>query len=192
MSSIEQHQLLDLSEADLHFCSSHGPSCGGWWPDQALDQVKTRGVSDDACFPYATAGVPNPTCKACADRDKRAVKITSHGSIANVVDRKNYLTNTGPCSAVLHVFNDFFSYHNGVYHHVSGADVGLHCVEVIGYSEAEHCWICKNSWGGATVGSSRSRMAKPASTPNSRSGLRKASCFPSHRSGTAGKTSAAS
>jgi C1A family cysteine protease len=147
MSSIEQHQLLDLSEADLNFCSSHGPSCGGWWPDQALDQVKTRGVSDDACFPYSTAGVPNPTCKACADRDKRAVKITSHGSIANVVDRKNYLTNTGPCSAVLHVFNDFFSYHNGVYHHVSGADVGLHCVEVIGYSEAEHCWICKNSWG---------------------------------------------
>ena len=28
-----------------------------------------------------------------------------------------------------------------------GADVGLHCVEVIGYSEADECWICKNSWG---------------------------------------------
>ena len=32
MSSIEQHQLLDLSEADLHFCSSHGPSCGDGGP----------------------------------------------------------------------------------------------------------------------------------------------------------------
>jgi len=31
--------------------------------------------------------------------------------------------------------------------HVSGPDGGLHCVEVIGYSEAEQCWICKNSWG---------------------------------------------
>src|SRR5262245_27983552 len=33
MASIEKGQLLDLSEADLHFCSSHGASCGGWWPD---------------------------------------------------------------------------------------------------------------------------------------------------------------
>lgn len=55
MASIEKGQLLDLSEADLHFCSSHGASCGGWWPDQAIEQVKTRGIPDEACFPYAKA-----------------------------------------------------------------------------------------------------------------------------------------
>ncbi len=150
MASIEKGQLLDLSEADLHFCSSHGASCGGWWPDQAIGQVKTRGIPDDACFPYADAFAappPNPKCVIGPNRDARAVKVTNSGTVANVVDRKNYLTNVGPCCAVLHVFNDFFSYGGGVYHHVSGADVGLHCVEVIGYSEAEGCWICKNSWG---------------------------------------------
>lgn len=150
MASIEAGQLLDLSEADLHFCSSHGASCGGWWPDQAIDQVRLRGIPDEACFPYASAfapPAPTPKCIVGPNRDARAVKITTPGTLANVVDRKNYLSNVGPCCAVFHVFNDFFSYGNGVYHHVTGADVGLHCVQVIGYSEAEQCWICKNSWG---------------------------------------------
>jgi hypothetical protein len=150
MASIEKGQLLDLSEADLHFCSSHGASCGGWWPDQAIGQVKTRGIPDEACFPYAAAFAPpppNPKCVVGPNRNERAVKVTEAGTLAGIVDRKNHLTNVGPCCAVLHVFNDFFSYGGGVYHHVTGADVGLHCVEVIGYSEAEQCWICKNSWG---------------------------------------------
>ena len=152
MASIECGQLLDLSEADLHFCSSHGPNCNGWWPDYAFAEIRTRGIPDEACFPYASAFAapppnPNPRCIVGPNRDARAVKVTTSGTLANIVDRKNYLSNVGPCCAVMHVFNDFYSYASGVYHHVTGADLGLHCVEVIGYSEAEQCWICKNSWG---------------------------------------------
>lgn len=153
MASIELGQLLDLSEADLHFCSSHGANCGGWWPTDAFSQLKSRGIPDDACFPYATAFPNNniwsqpPHCTMGPNRDARAVKITNSTIIADITERKNYLSNKGPCSAVMHVFEDFFSYADGVYTHVSGADKGLHCVTVIGYSEAEHCWICKNSWG---------------------------------------------
>jgi C1A family cysteine protease len=157
MASIEKGQLLDLSEADLHFCSSHGASCGGWWPDDALGQVQARGIVPEASFAYMDAfanppvvggdGLWVPHCVNVPNRGAIATKISNHGSIASVTDRKNYLTNNGPCSAILHVFNDFYSYSTGVYHHVSGADVGLHCVEVIGYSDPEGCWICKNSWG---------------------------------------------
>jgi len=32
IASIESGKVLDLSEADLHFCSDHGANCGGWWP----------------------------------------------------------------------------------------------------------------------------------------------------------------
>ena len=39
MAHIETGRWIDLSEADSHFCSSHGANCGGWWPDQCLDQV---------------------------------------------------------------------------------------------------------------------------------------------------------
>jgi C1A family cysteine protease len=159
MASIEKGQLLDLAEADLHFCSNHGANCGGWWPDSAYSEIKSRGIVPESSYPYMTAfdnppvmDPERPTvwkahCTQVANRATLAVKITNSGTLASATDRKNYLTNVGPCCAILHVFNDFFSYGSGVYHHVSGADVGLHCVEVIGYSEAEHCWICKNSWG---------------------------------------------
>jgi C1A family cysteine protease len=158
MASIEKNQLLDLSEADLHFCSAHGASCGGWWPDQAYNEIKSRGVVPESAFTYLN-GFDNPPqtdpnthvwiphCVNVPNRNAIAVKITNTGTLANATDRKNYLSNTGPCSAVFHVFDDFYSYGSGVYHHVTGADQGLHCVEVIGYSEADQCWICKNSWG---------------------------------------------
>ena len=153
MAHIEKGVWLDLSEADSHFCSSHGANCGGWWPDQCLGEVKARGISDEPCFPYASAFPNNdifsgpPQCKPCVNRDQRAVKIASFGAYPDPVSIKNYLTNTGPLSGCLTVFTDFFSYSGGVYHHVSGGVEGGHCVLVIGYSEAEQCWICKNSWG---------------------------------------------
>ena len=157
MASIERGQLLDLSEADSHFCSSHGPSCGGWNSNDCLEQIRVRGVVPDALFPYMAAfenpPVVDPSshlwvphCGNVPNRAASAVKISSHGQLTALVDRKNYLSNSGPCAASFDVYDDFYSYSSGVYHHVTGAYVGGHCVEVIGYSEAEQCWIAKNSW----------------------------------------------
>ncbi|MFY7865834.1 C1 family peptidase [Roseateles sp.] len=158
MASIEKGQLLNLSEADAHFGSSHGASCSGWNANDCLEQIKVRGVVPDALFPYMAAfenppqsspAEPHywiPHAGAIPNRAASAIKINSHGLLSSIVDRKNYLSNVGPCSASFDVYDDFFSYGSGVYHHVSGVYRGGHCVEVIGYSEAEQCWICKNSW----------------------------------------------
>jgi C1A family cysteine protease len=154
MASIEKGQLLNLSEADQHFCSSHGASCGGWWHDDAFSQIKSRGVSDEACFPYETAFHGNdiwsnnpPACKACSDRNSRATKITNITKITTMAAAKNYLTNTGPLAAVFEVYSDFFAYSTGIYEHETGGLEGLHCVAIIGYNEASQYWLCKNSWG---------------------------------------------
>ncbi|WP_347302714.1 C1 family peptidase [Croceibacterium sp. TMG7-5b_MA50] len=149
MCSIEHGQRPDLSEADSHFCSSHGASCSGWWPNDALGQIRSRGVVAEADFPYSSAfgSGGTPACRNVADRNRKIYKIGSFGALVSATDRKNHLTNVGPCSAVLQVFSDFFTYGSGVYRHVSGGYEGLHCVLVIGYSEAQQCWICKNSWG---------------------------------------------
>jgi hypothetical protein len=45
------------------------------------------------------------------------------------------------------IYQDFFSYTSGVYRHTLGTLSGYHAVCVVGYSEAEEAWICKNSWG---------------------------------------------
>ena len=148
MASIERSQRLDLSEADLHFCSSHGASCGGWWPSDALNELRGRGTPDEASFPYASAfTTAGPRCLVQPDRDRRATKISEVQSLSSMADRKTWLTRVGPMSAVFEVFEDFYSYGSGVYAHASGNSEGLHCVLIVGYSETERCWICKNSWG---------------------------------------------
>lgn len=148
MASIEHGQLLDLSEADLHFCSNHGENCGGWWPDDALNEAKTRGVVAETLFPYTSAfdSAQQPHCRLGADRSQ-AVCISSWDRLTTDAARKSYLSNVGPCTACFEVFEDFFNYRSGVYQHISGSSVGWHCVQVIGYSESQRCWICKNSWG---------------------------------------------
>ena len=161
MSSIEKGQLLDLSEADQHFCSSHGATCGGWDASSGFNQIKSRGVCNEASFPYATAfpnndpgyywthtAPPNPVCKISPDRNSSVVKISNVINLGHDQTAiKNYLTNTGPVSCSFAVYEDFQSYGTGIYHHVHGVLLGYHCIELIGFSEAEQCWICKNSWG---------------------------------------------
>ena len=152
MAHIETGRWVDLSEADSHFCSSHGANCGGWWPDQCLDQAASRGISDEAGFPYPSAFPGNdiwngnPTCHPAPNRAGRITKIRGKQALGTPTAVKNYLTSTGPVAGCLTVFTDFFNYSSGVYHHVSGVVEGGHCVLVIGYSEAEQCWIIKNSW----------------------------------------------
>lgn len=147
MAAIEKGVFfLDLSEADQHFCSSHGANCGGWWPPDAFGQIQSRGVVNEGDFPYNSA-FPGPHCLPVADRDHKITKIGSIKTLNTMAERKSWIANVGPVSCVIHVYDDFFSAPaNGVYRHVTGGHAGYHCVEVIGYSDFENCWICKNSW----------------------------------------------
>ncbi len=162
MASIELGQLLDLSEADSHFNSNHGASCVGWSADACLAQIQARGVVPDASEPYLSAfdSPPQidpvhpeywlPHTRTIPNRSAVAVTIGSHGLIGDIAARKNYLSDTGPCAASFDVYDDFFAYHTGVYRRSTNPNnkiAGGHCVEVIGYSEADQAWICKNSWG---------------------------------------------
>jgi C1A family cysteine protease len=161
MASIEHSQLLDISEADSHFNSAHGPSCGGWNADACMEQIKQRGLVNEATLPYMNAFDNPPRTDPATNlwiphvvptpnRAATQVSITSHALISDINARKQYLNDVGPCAASFDVYDDFYSLgSNEVYHHVTGGLVGGHCVEVIGYSETERCWIAKNSWGTA-------------------------------------------
>jgi C1A family cysteine protease len=142
MLLIEHNVSLDLSEAELLFCG--GGSCGGWWPDSAVSYLVNKGISQETCFPYQPH---NMACSTCFERDNEAIKITNNVVLWDIAQRKQYLRAVGPVMCVFEVYDDFYSYGTGVYSHVTGGFVGLHCVEVIGYNELSGCWICKNSWG---------------------------------------------
>jgi C1A family cysteine protease len=149
MLLIKRDTTADLSEADLHFCGAHGANCGGWWPADAMNELQSRGVPDESYFPYASAfdAAGNPSCSTRTDRNQRAYKITGSTVLATMAQRKAWLAANGPVCAVIHVYDDFYTYHSGVYSHVSGNHAGYHCIEIVGYSDVENCWIAKNSWG---------------------------------------------
>ncbi|HEX7077870.1 MAG TPA: C1 family peptidase [Candidatus Eisenbacteria bacterium] len=138
----------DFSEAQLFYCiaKSQGRNCAnGWWVGPALDGFKNPGIVDEACFPY-TAGDQN--CKLCSDWQNRVTKITAWHTITNPSQMKEWLSGgKGPLATCFTVYDDFFSYRSGVYHHVTGGLAGGHCVCCVGYDDTQRCWICKNSWG---------------------------------------------
>lgn len=41
----------------------------------------------------------------------------------------------GPVEASFTVYNDFLTYKEGVYHHVSGSSLGGHSVKIIGWGK---------------------------------------------------------
>jgi C1A family cysteine protease len=135
----------NLSEAHLFFCGC-GDCCNkGWWPSYALNYAKDNGVPDEACFPYQDHDMP---CgNSCDDWQSRAYKVVDWSEVLNVSSRKEWLATKGPMVGCMAVYRDFFNYTSGVYRHTSGDLAGYHAIAVVGYSEDEQCWICKNSWG---------------------------------------------
>jgi len=145
----EPNRAIDLSEAQLFYCHARaqGRNCGnGWWVGPALDAFKNSGVADEACYPYV-AGDQNCS-NLCADWQNRAVKIQSWKSISSISEMKEALANHGPLVGCFTVYDDFYAYRTGVYRKTANATLrGGHCISVIGYDDAQSCWICKNSWG---------------------------------------------
>jgi C1A family cysteine protease len=139
---------IDLSEAHLFYCHARqqGRLCStGWWVPPALDAFKNIGVSDEACYPYVAG---DQECTGlCTDWQNRVVKVTSWAELTTAAAMKEWLSSKGPLAACFTVYEDFFSYRNGVYKHVTGNLAGGHCVCCVGYDDAAGCWICKNSWG---------------------------------------------
>ena len=142
---------IDLSEAHLFFCHARarGRNCStGWWPQEALQDYKDKGVVDDPCYPYNLA---NTDCSGlCANWADRVTKITGFQDLTGKPAQiKEWVSTKGPVSACFSVYQDFFSYKSGIYKHVSGSLAGGHCVTIVGYNDSPGFWICKNSWSTA-------------------------------------------
>ncbi len=138
----------DLSEAHLFFCHARdrGYNCGtGWWPNEALEDFQNKGVVDDACYPY---DLSNTDCSGlCGDWQNRLTRISGFHEVSGHPDLiKEWISTRGAVSGCFEVYEDFMYYQGGVYRHVSGGLLGGHCVTMIGYDDAQGCWICKNSW----------------------------------------------
>jgi hypothetical protein len=139
---------IDLSEAQAFYCygRADGATCGtGWWVHRLLPSAQNSGITFEDYYPYTAM---DQNCSNLnADWQNRLAKVTGFANIGgDSAAMKTYISTYGSIAACFVVYQDFFSYHSGVYRHVTGGVAGGHCVTLIGYSDTDSCWIAKNSW----------------------------------------------
>lgn len=146
---------IDLSEQFIVSCGSEWMSeyfdgCEGAYSPGPYDFITTYGTLPESCFPYTSGSGSVPPCSAkCSTWESLIIDVDGWHAVADdTTSIKNALLQHGPLVAGMVVYDDFHSYPGGVYEHPgSDPDPMNHVVVIVGYDDAQGCWICKNSWG---------------------------------------------
>jgi len=159
-------------------CSTCGAGCNGGYPSVAWHYWVRKGLvsggpfgSKSGCQPYEIApcehhtsgsrpnctgeGGGTPKCsRSCEPSYSTNYKKDLH------YGRKAYsltqspeqiqadILKNGPVEAAFTVYSDFPNYKSGVYHHVTGEELGGHAVKIVGWGveDGTPYWLVANSW----------------------------------------------
>lgn len=145
---------IDLSERFI-FAYGGGHEVLGWWAAQAADFLKTVGVIPESACPYSAWDGASPEDSAQIYLNSNPTYMIEDWNevfylYIPIPENENKVKNAvmeAPIVALMDIYEDFVSYSGGVYEKVSGSLLGAHAVLLIGWDDAQDCWICKNSWG---------------------------------------------
>lgn len=140
---------FDLSEQMLLSCTTAGDCTYGGYLNSAADALVSVGTVFEECFPYS-ANDDIPCDERCDEWATQIITASSWswvGKLPPDVDTMKAAIMTAPVAAGMIVFDDFMYYNGGVYQHASGGIAGAHAILLIGWDDAQQCWIGKNSWG---------------------------------------------
>ena len=142
-----------LSPEDMVSCDPNDYGCNGGYMDMAWEYLANTGVVSDSCFPYSAGSGFAPACASkCANGEAFTKYKCASGSVRQsqgVEQIKSEIYTNGPVEGAFTVYEDFFSYSSGVYHHVSGGIAGGHAIKILGFGveNGTPYWLCANSWG---------------------------------------------
>ncbi len=117
---------------------------GGSMANVASFLTRIGTVSED-CLPYRASGRKLPL--PCEEWRGELVGITTWSKVTPSVDAIKAAVYEGPLAAGYYVYADFMYYTGGVYEYVTGPFLGGHAIIIVGWDDAEECFIVKNSWG---------------------------------------------
>lgn len=152
LETIMQYQLQELYEPDLSECHLYFYAGGSFEAGyvnimDAADYLIEHGVPDEGCYPDPHRAFDYPF-ESLLGWEDRTVKISEWGWVEKETETINSaLIEYGPLIMCFSVYEDFYTYKEGVYRHETGKRVGGHVVTILGYDDNEGCWLVKNSWG---------------------------------------------
>ncbi|MBU1676406.1 hypothetical protein KKA85_11555, partial [bacterium] len=141
---------LDLSEQYILSCNATAGNCTGGWLEGAFEFLRLAGTPTEGCFAYlGDDTIPcRESCHATLDLVEKVDQwwFVTAGTAdpATIKTALQY----GPVSAGMAIHDSFMGYTGGVYDAYGSPDTGEgHTVLIVGYDDAQQCWIAKNSWG---------------------------------------------
>jgi len=107
--------------------------------------------------PCPSQEYPTPACPSACDSNSsyptaygadKHVFTTAYSVPADPVQIQQEIMTNGPVEVAFTVYADFETYTGGIYHHVTGAELGGHAVKMLGWGveNGTPYWIVANSW----------------------------------------------
>lgn len=142
---VNNKKIVDGSEQELLSCSGTGSCAGGYW---AFGYVQRRGLPDEVDFRYQT----NDTI-ACKEGIAHPYRVENWGFISAksevpaVQEIKQAMSIYGPVIAGIRA-TEALQRHKGegTFKEKVGGNIN-HAIIIIGWDDARHAWLIKNSWG---------------------------------------------
>lgn len=136
----EQGVVLDLSEKVL---TSFNPG----YPSVVGSFLMRTGLPTEWWYPYPSPCSSGGTLYAGWQNKAWVAKGWKIMMDLPINDVKALIVNSGPLVTGMNIAPDFSYYSGGIYSTTQPAKEGYHKVLLIGYDDANQCFIAKNSWG---------------------------------------------
>lgn len=146
--TILENIIVALSVQQAFFCAQ-GSCEGGDMVENVLNFLVSNGVALESDCPYVSGnGIDEPCGYGLAsDWYLRGKKLKSWAYLNDPASMKEALS-TAPVVTTFDVPASFMSYVSGIYQPLPNEEIlGGHCVSVVGCSDSQSYWKCKNSWG---------------------------------------------
>ena len=123
IKSLNQNQTV-FSTQDIVSCSPYSQGCEGGFPYLVAGKyAEDYGLVAEQCNPYKGADMPCQTDPKCSRTYGTAYKyIGGFYGACNEDLMKIALVNNGPIAVSFEVYDDFFNYKSGIYHHTGLSD----------------------------------------------------------------------
>lgn len=129
-------------------CALENYGCEGGFLIPAMDFLINEGIAPRKCMAYTQK---TDTCSLeCDDPSEEYTKSFCKAGTLRIMskinDMQKEIYDSGPIIVELTVYEDMYSYQEGIYHKTTGRIVGGHAIRIVGWGHDEEdgglFWIC--------------------------------------------------